>query len=348
MKNIAVIMAFAYTALLSCTTPGPSNIETQAQAQLPGEVGLDAALGDFSAYIGERLPRAGLTAMAVTDAPIQRLGNYIAAQLTSSLLNSAGLRMVSRQDFERIVSEQNLQTAMHFNDDTTAKIGHNLGWQTIIFGAVEALNETYRLTLRAVDVESGELWGTKNYMLSGRDPVLISLVNPDITVQKLAERDTILQPFGGKQNDFELSVSTNKQVFYDSEELFITLYASEDCYFVVYHLDIDNNMQAIYPNSWERDRNFLKAHTPCVIPEGSRFGFVLHAPYGEERILVYASRQPFAITEDQYRRKQITRSLLASPEALWHIESNTESSRGMSIVQRGATAQTSYTILPRG
>ena len=79
---------------------------TSRGAARPVGVNLDAALADFSAYIGERLPNTALTAVAVTSTPVQRLGNYIADELTSSLLNSAGLRMVSRQDFDRIVSEQ--------------------------------------------------------------------------------------------------------------------------------------------------------------------------------------------------------------------------------------------------
>ena len=92
-------------------------------------------------------------------------------------------------------------------------------------------------------------------MLNGSDPVLISLVNPSVTVQRLDEREKILEPFKGKQNDFQLNVSANKTVYYDNEELQIALSANADCYFVVYHLDIDNNMQVIYPNKWEQDNH---------------------------------------------------------------------------------------------
>jgi hypothetical protein len=252
--------------------------------------------------------------------------------------------MVSRQDFERILSEQIIQAGLEFDDKTTAWMGRNLGWRTIVYGTVDPLREAYRLSLRAVDVESGELLGTQNYILNGSDPILISMVNPNMTVERLTERETLLQPFAGKQNDFNLSVSANKSVFYDYEELFITLRSSEDCYFVVYQLDIDNNMQIVYPNFWEKDKNFLKANTSRVIPEDS--SFILHGPYGEERILVYASLRPFNIPEDQYSPKPITADLLNSPQALWRIESVNDGSKVLSVVPKGATAQISYTILP--
>jgi regulator of extracellular matrix RemA (YlzA/DUF370 family) len=254
--------------------------------------------------------------------------------------------MVSRQDFERVVAEQNLQLSGNFDDDSAARVGHNLGWRTIIFGAVEPLSDSYRLSLRAVDVETGELRGTRNFILNGSDPVLISLVNPNITVQRLTERETLLRPFDGRQNNFNLTVTANKNVYYDNEELFITLRSNEDCYFVVYHLDINNNMQVIYPNFWEKDSNILKAGVARVIPENT--SFALHAPYGEERILVYASVRQFNIPEDQYRPVTVTGDLLASPQALWRIETAPAGgSKALTVTPRGATAQISYTILPR-
>jgi hypothetical protein len=260
-------------------------------------------------------------------------------------LNGSGLRMISRKDVDRIFSEQNIQTGS-FNDATTAKIGHNLGWKNIIYGTVEPLNDAYSLSLRAVDVETGELRGSKSYILDGSDPVLINIVNPNITVKKLTDREALLQPFDGKRNNFTLNVTANKSIYYDSEELFISLRSSEDCYFVVYHLDTDNNMQIIYPNFWDKDKNFLKANTTRVIPENT--SFALSAPYGEERILVYASVRPFTIPEDQYSSKPVTKEYLASPQALWRIESGSSSgSKALSVVPRGATAQISYTILPK-
>ncbi|WP_461256041.1 DUF4384 domain-containing protein [Treponema sp. R80B11-R83G3] len=347
MKTISKTTIFC-VLLLVCASLGNAQTkgkqQTAAQKQNDTEmVNLNTAVGDFSTYIAGRLPKNTLTAVAITDSPVQRLGNYVADKLTDSLLNGSGIRLVSRQDIDRVFSEQNIQTGS-FNDDTTAKIGHNLGWRSIIYGRIEPLQEAYSLSLRAVDVETGELRGSKSYILDGGDPILINLVNPNITIKKLTDREALLQPFDGKRNNFTLNVTANKSVYYDSEELYITLRSSEDCYFVIYHLDIDNNMQIIYPNFWEKDKNFLKANTTRVIPENT--SFALHAPYGEERLLVYASVRPFNIPEDQYSSKPVTKDYLASPQALWRIESGGGGSKALSVVPKGATAQISYTILP--
>jgi len=323
MKRVMVmIIALVCALMLSCASGGTSrdvkSSDTKKPAMMTVMINLDAALEDFSVYIAGRLPNTAPTAVAITSTPVQRLGNYIADELISFLLNRAGLRMISRQDFERVLSEQYLQTEANFNDDTTAIIGHNLGWRTIIFTAVEPLQEAYRLSLRAVDVETGELRGTKSYILNGSDPIMISIINPNMTLERLNERDILLQPFDGKQNNFKLTITTNKNVYYDGEELFVTLRSSDDCYFVIYHLDINNNMQIIYPNFWDKEKNFLKANTPRTIPEDS--SFTLHAPYGEERVLVYASLRPFTIPDDQYSSKLITKDLLSSPKAIWRSE----------------------------
>jgi len=337
MKRVIAAIIICITVLSCVTTPpsGTANLGTN----------LDAALEDFSAYIAERLTKDTLTAVAVTDAPLRSIiGNYIADKLMSLLLNNAGLRMVSRQDFERVLAEQYIQAGPNFDEDKTAWIGHNLGWRTIIYTVVNPLQDAYHLSLRAVDVETGELYGTKTYILNGRDPILISMVNPNMNVERLSERETLLQPFDGRYNSFNLTVTANKTVYYDGDEFFVTLRSSEDCYFVLYLLDADNNMEIIYPNFYEKENNFLKANTSKTIPE--RSVLFLHEPYGEERILVYASPRPFNIPEDQYGKRPITRDLLDSPQALWRIESSDDGSKGMSAAPRGATGQISYTILP--
>jgi hypothetical protein len=307
---------------------------------ISGSVRLDAAIGDFSRYIaGRRLPDNALTAIAINNTPVERLGFYIADKLTDELLNSAGLRMVSRQDYMRVLEEQAVQAGA-FDDDSTAKMGHNLGWRNIIYGTVEPLSDAYHLSLRAVDVQTGELRGSRSYVLIGNDPILVNLVNPNVSVQRLNERETLLTPFNGKQNNFELRVSTNKNVYYDMETMRITLLSNLDCYFVVYHLDVNNNMQVIYPNSLEQGRNTLRAGVSRVIPENS--SFVLHEPFGEERILVYASEQPIDIPAEQYQSRSVSGNLITATQEGWH-----SGSRGMTIRPREATAMVSYSILPR-
>jgi hypothetical protein len=335
----------AQTAGSKAQTASTVTVEKQAT---PSELlALNEALQDFAQYLKERLPPESMTAVARMDAPVQALGNYIVDELLSRLVNDADIPVVSRQDWERIQKEQNIQTDVGFDDETTAKIGHNLGWKTIIFGEVSPLEIGYRIALRAVDTESGALRGTKSYLIQS-DAVLANLINPNQTAKQLTNNESLLQPFKGEHNNFELRVwpSSNNGVYYDNEELFINLWAAADCYFVIYQVDVENRMQVIYPNFWETGKNMLKAGVTRRIPEDT--SFVLHAPYGEEQILVYASQKPFTIPEDQYNPQTVTKEYLSSPQALWRIESDhAEGAKALSIVPRGATGQFSYSILPK-
>ena len=306
-----------------------------------GTVTLDIALMDFSSYMVNKLPAGTVTAVDVMDTPIDRLGNYIADKLTDLLINNAGLRIISRQDFEKVLVDQNIQTSLHFDDDSTAKIGHIMGWQYIIFGVVDPMQNSYHLSLRAVEVETGVILGSKSYSLIGNDPVLVNIVNPAMSIQKLNERDSILTPFDGEQNDFSLSVRTNKSVYYDQEFLTISLRSTMNCYFVVFHLDADNNMQVIFPNRLEKNTNSLRAGVERIIPENSYY--LLQAPFGEERILVYASEQPITIPDSQYRSRSITEEYLADPQAIWAGGDDTVAPANKS---KAATSQTSYILLP--
>jgi len=341
MKRLTAKAALIYALALFLTGLVLPQTAAAQNNFMPGTVNLDTALGDFSSYVVGKLPAGTVTAVDVMDTPIDRLGNYIADRLTDLLINNAGLRIISRQDFEKVLVDQNVQTSLNFDDDTTAKIGHIMGWQFIIFGVVEPMQNSYHLSLRAVEVETGIILGSKSYSLTGSDPVLVNIVNPAMSIQKLNERDSILTPFDGEQNDFSLRVSTNKTVYYDQEFLFVTLRSNINCYFVVFHLDANNNMQIIFPNRLEKNNNSLSAGVDRVIPENSYF--LLQEPFGEERILVYASEQPINISDNQYRSRSLTEEYLSDPQAIWRGGGSTVTPSNRS---KSASGQATYILLP--
>ena len=97
----------------------------------------------------------------------------------------------------------------------------------------------------------------------------------------------------------------NIQAFFNSpsltylhrDELGITLMADKNCYFKVIHIDADNQMTMIYPNSVDRN-NYLRANTPRAIFESAKI--YLYEPYGAETIIVVASTAQFANIEQDY------------------------------------------------
>ncbi|MCL2128984.1 MAG: DUF4384 domain-containing protein, partial [Treponema sp.] len=120
-----------------------------------------------------------------------------------------------------------------------------------------------------------------------------------------------------------------------------TLRSEIDCYFVVYHLDVNNNMQLIYPNRIDSYTNSLKAGLEREIPENTYY--LLRAPFGEENILVFASDKPINIREEEFRSKAITGDYLAAPEAIWN---GGDGEKPLFENRKSAASQVSYTVLP--
>jgi TolB-like protein len=308
-------------------------------------LGLHEAVRDFSLYLDGRIRKDELSAVLSVEAPLEAMSDYITDTLTEELLNTAGARMVSRQSLETVKREQNIQAGGFVDDEAAARIGHIAGWRTVITGAVTPLASGYRMNLRAVDVESAELLGAKGYVIKS-DAVLAGIVNPGQTARELSRREELLRPFAERKNDFALAVrpAGGKDVFYDGEDLRISLESGADCYFVVYQVDADGRMQIVLPNPYDTD-NTLKAGVERVVPEYSRF--TLHAPFGEERILVYASERPIAIPQEQYTPAALG-EYVANPASPWLAGQSPpeDGGKGLSLQPRGAAGRFSYTIVP--
>ena len=99
------------------------------------------------------------------------------------------------------------------------------------------------------------------------------------------------------------------QAFFNSEsrtymhrdELGMTVTADRDCYFIVFHIDVNNQKTMIYPNSVDTaaaGKNYLRANTLREIFESKKI--YLYEPYGTETIIVAASSEQFKDIEQYY------------------------------------------------
>jgi hypothetical protein len=148
------------------------------------------------------------------------------------------------------------------------------------------------------------------------------------------------------QSELMVQAWPNKEsrIYFDGDVMTISLYASQDCWFKVYHIDVNNQMQLIYPNQTDKN-NMLKANTKRVIPENTIFE--LGAPYGEETILAVFSRTPFENLE-----KDMVYPEPATPESI----NRAADRRGLTVQNKAANTpespektmavRFSYTILP--
>jgi hypothetical protein len=108
------------------------------------------------------------------------------------------------------------------------------------------------------------------------------------------------KPAGGNtaSSAFFVEAWPNKEsrTYYDGDKMTINLYASEDCYVKVYHVDVDNQTQLLFPNQADKN-NRLIANQRRTVPENA--SLVLHAPFGEETILAVFSKTQFENIESE-------------------------------------------------
>jgi len=159
--------------------------------------------------------------------------------------------------------------------------------------------------------------------------------NAAISAAEFEQRQRILEPVSGRNNRWNFTVTPDvlDGIYYDGDYMTMRIYSEQNCYFRIIHVDVNGNTQLIYPLS-PNDNNFISAGETRRIPDSTRFR--LHAPFGEEMVIVSAYDRPFV--QSQFSGQLTTDSL----------------ARGITVegdnraqISPSATARFSYTILPR-
>jgi hypothetical protein len=215
----------------------------------------------------------------------------------------------------------------------------NTAIQGVVEGSFTPLGEDAEVVLQLVSTGPDRATlGSGKFIIPGAElrrrnlSVLPPKGGAVISKVEFDAKQSILEPYNGKNNAFTLSVSPDDLdgIYYDGEYMTLRLYAARDCYFQITHVDVDGNTQVIYPSS-SRDNNFIHAGEMRQIPDNTRFR--LRAPFGEEYILVAAYDRPFTPAGSG-----------ATPL------SDSAVARGMDVLGGDApvaTAKFSYTILPK-
>jgi hypothetical protein len=90
------------------------------------------------------------------------LSDYIIDELISNAVNDRIFRVVDRQQLDLIRSEQNFQLSGEVDDNMALSIGRFFGAQTIVSGRVTQVADRYRMTIRALDVQTAQVQGQYN------------------------------------------------------------------------------------------------------------------------------------------------------------------------------------------
>ncbi|GHV74471.1 hypothetical protein AGMMS49940_17730 [Spirochaetia bacterium] len=120
-------------------------------------------------------------------------------------------------------------------------------------------------------------------------------------------------PASAKSISIEAWPNHDDQIYYKGDMLSIKLKADQDCYFSVFHIDVNNIRQRIFPNRYEKD-NFLPAKTEITIPKGGS-EFEIGEPYGQETIYVVVSTMPIDLPDSELAEVKATKDVIANSVA---------------------------------
>jgi hypothetical protein len=118
---------------------------------------LDGALKSHGAVLVDRLPRDSVAAILNVTAPRANLSDYIIDELSSYIITDGRLIVVDRLNIQVLQNELQFQMSGDVSDETAQRIGQMIGAQIIISGSFSQIGSEYRLSIRAIEVETARV-----------------------------------------------------------------------------------------------------------------------------------------------------------------------------------------------
>jgi hypothetical protein len=130
---------------------------------------LDEALKQSAVYFASRMPEGAKIAVSNITVNRRDISDYIIDDLSKYLIEVPFLTVVDRLNLETLQTELNFQMSGTVSDETAQSIGRNIGAQAVISGSLELLGNMYRIRLRAIKVETAEIFGIYTANISKRE-----------------------------------------------------------------------------------------------------------------------------------------------------------------------------------
>jgi hypothetical protein len=211
------------------------------------------------------------------------------------------------------------------------------GIQALLGGRYFDDGALVRVYLTLTDVQSGLVAANTQVVLPKVElPDSVSVL-PENYNDALLVIEELSQVQASDPADFQVKLWTVRgdgATYRDGEQLVIHLFSNRDCYVKIYQIDVEKQMQLIFPNRFFPD-NFIRKGRVYKIPDTRYpFRFVLGEPFGTEFVKLIASTLQFEDIEEDFQG-------LGSP-------SKDVITRGLSIQQREeqiVEAMISYTIV---
>ena len=158
---------FAFIVLTSCVGNPPAT----------GPDELDLAIRDASDYLNDNIPNGSMIVILNIQSDSAALSDYIIDELIANAVNDKVFKVVDRQQLDLIRTEQNFQLSGEVDDNLALSIGKFLGAQTIVSGRVSQVADRYRMTIRALEVQTAQVQGQYNRNITAGKTITALMTN---------------------------------------------------------------------------------------------------------------------------------------------------------------------------
>jgi hypothetical protein len=117
-------------------------------------VQLDTALMVAAERIDARIAARSKIALINFNSNSDRFSFYVLDELSAYLVDSGNLEVVDRREIDLIRSEQGFQYSGDVDDDSMVSLGRMLGAQSIVSGSLTEIDNTYRMVIRVLNVQT--------------------------------------------------------------------------------------------------------------------------------------------------------------------------------------------------
>jgi TolB-like protein len=122
------------------------------QANRP--IQLDTALMIAAERIDSRITARSKIAVLNFNSKSDRFSSYVIDELIAYLVDSGNLNVIDRNEIELIRGEQNFQYSGDVDDNSMVDLGRMLGAQSIVSGSLSEIDNTYRIVIRVLNVQT--------------------------------------------------------------------------------------------------------------------------------------------------------------------------------------------------
>jgi hypothetical protein len=167
--------------LFSCASMAEPRPAQSAAVSLSAQSGarrsLDDAVQAGADYIAEKIPARSKIAFVSMQSSQPNLSAYVIDMVLMHLVDKDDYTLIERSELAAVQKEQQYQLSGEVSDETAVAIGHQLGVQVIITGALMETGGLYSLRLKALAVETAQILSTRIYHIE-RDGTLTALLTP--------------------------------------------------------------------------------------------------------------------------------------------------------------------------